>query len=454
MLRNLVSGAGIGARLIRSSGWITAGHFASQFIRMGSNLILTRLLFPEAFGVMALITVFLVGLTMLSDIGVSLSIQQSPRGDDPDFLDTAWTIQIIRGVVLWIACCFLGIFAAWIYDNELLRAMLPVAGLSLLVAGFNPTRIDAASRHLTLRRVTLLDFVSQVISVGMLLILAWQMKTVWSLIIGGVLGALVRLFIMNMFLPGPRNKLRWSPDAASELIKFGKWIFLSTLCGFLLTQGDKAILGKYLSLTTLGIYNIGYFMASFPQALSARIMGQVMIPMHRERPPGASASNYAKVRQARFAMTGFIFAMQFALAFLGVWIVELLYDPRFHPAGIIVVAIACMNVPYLIGMTYDFSALGNGDSRGVFYLLLIKATVQTILFIAGMEYYGLAGALIGVWLSQIIVHPLVARLAYKHGAWDPWHDLLYGVVGLSLTVAVLWFHWDSLSVLQVFASAQ
>ncbi len=454
MIRGVIGGTGIGARLIRSSGWVSLGYVASQVIRLGSNLILTRMLFPEAFGLMALITVFLVGLTMLSDIGVSPSIQQSARGDDPDFVNTAWTIQVVRGVILSIICALLGVVAAWFYGDDQLRTMLPVAGLSLLIAGFNPTRIDTASRHLALSRVTLLDLLSQIIGLAGMLVLVWALESVWALVIGGVFLTFVRLILMDLYLPGPRNRLNWTPDAASELIHFGKWIFLSTLCGFFLTQGDKAILGKYLSLSTLGIYNIGYFLAGFPQALVSRVMGQVMIPLHREHPPGESPENYAKVRRTRFVMTGGIFAMQFALAFSGVWIVALLYDARFFAAGSIVVAVACMNVPYLIGMTYDYAALSRGDSRGVFQLLLAKVIAQTSLFILGMEFYGLAGAFIGLWLSQILVHPLVIRLARKHGAWDPWHDLIYAAVGIMLTSAALWFHWADLAVLGLFGSDQ
>jgi hypothetical protein len=63
------------------------------------DLILTRLLFPEAFGLMALVQVFMGGLQMFSDLGVNMSIIQSKRGEDPDFLNTAWTFQILRGLI-------------------------------------------------------------------------------------------------------------------------------------------------------------------------------------------------------------------------------------------------------------------------------------------------------------------------------------------------------------------
>lgn len=449
-MRSLWQGGGLRERLLRSSGWLSFGFIVSQGLRLGSNLILTRLLFPEAFGLMALISVFIVGLGMLSDIGVAPSIQQSRHGDEPDFLNTAWTIQAVRGGLLWLLCWPLGIFATWLYDDVRFAAMLPVAGLSLLVAGFNPTRIDTASRHLALGRVTLLDLIAQGLGLVVMVTLAIAMKSVWALVLGGILSNLIRLFLMDRYLAGPRNRFRWDPAHANELIHFGKWIFLSTLCGFALSQGDKTILGTYINLEKLGIYNIGYFLASFPQALAARVMSQVMIPIHRECPPSASAKNYAQVRKTRFLMTAVVFAMQFTLALCGVWVIDLIYDARFAASGAVVVAVACMGIPYLIGMTYDYAALAQGDSRGLFRLLLIKTALQTTLFILGMEFGGLGGAFFGLWLSQVLAHPFVIMLARKHGAWDPWHDLFYTVLGLSMTLFILHHHRDVLAALQSF----
>ena len=73
---------------------------ASYAIRLLSTLLLTRLLEPEAFGLMTLAWVFLTALGMLSDIGTGPSVVRSPRGDQPEFLDTAWSIHAVRG--LWI----------------------------------------------------------------------------------------------------------------------------------------------------------------------------------------------------------------------------------------------------------------------------------------------------------------------------------------------------------------
>ena len=76
-------GSGLRARALRGSVLTVGGFGASQIFRLASNLILTRLLFPEAFGMMALIMVFLQGLAMFSDVGTGPAIMQSKRGDDP-----------------------------------------------------------------------------------------------------------------------------------------------------------------------------------------------------------------------------------------------------------------------------------------------------------------------------------------------------------------------------------
>ena len=142
-------------------------------------------------------------------------------------------------------------------------------------------RIDTANRHLLLGRVTALDLCAQIIGNLAIIALAFAMRSVWALVLGAIIGSAARLIIMSIWLPGPVNRFRWDRDAGRDLIHFGKWIFLSTACGFMLSQGDKAIFGAYLSLDELGIYNIGYFLASFPVLLAGAVVGRIMIPLYR-----------------------------------------------------------------------------------------------------------------------------------------------------------------------------
>ena len=262
-----LNGQALFDRALRGSAITALGYVASQGLRLASNLILARLLFPEAFGLMALVTVVLVGLAMFSDVGIGPAISRSPRGDDPAFLNTAWTMHVIRGVMLWLTALALAWPLAWFYEAPDLRNLLPVAGISLLIAGFNPTRIETANRHLLLGRVTVLDLISQAVGITAMIVLALVTGSVWSLVLGAVLAAMVKLVLMHLWLPGPRNRFSWERASAHELVHFGKWVFLSTACGFALSQGDRLILGAFLPLDRLGVYNIGYFLATLHQFL-------------------------------------------------------------------------------------------------------------------------------------------------------------------------------------------
>ena len=431
---------GLFARAMRGSAFTAGSYAISQIIRLGANLVLTRLLFPEAFGLMALVSVVLVGLAMFSDMGVGPAISQHPRGDERAFLDTAYSINVARGGLLWLLTCALAYPVAALYDAPDLRLLLPVAGITLLIAGFNPTRIDTANRHLLLGRLTLLDLMAQFIGIAAMLVLALVMQSVWALVIGAIFGSAAKLVILSKWLPGPANRVRWDKEAAHDLIHFGKWIFLSTACGFLLAQGDKAIFGAYLSLQELGVYNIGYFLASFPVLLAGAVVGRIMIPLYRDHPPAASAANFTKMRRLRFGVTGGTLILLAVLALTGVALVGVMYDARYAGAGAIVVAIACMQMPGVVGMTYDQSALAAGDSRTYFLLMALKATVQTAAFLIGAAQGGVMGALLAQAIALVLLHPAIVLLARKHRVWDPVHDAVFLGLAAGLAGLALWWH--------------
>ncbi len=427
-------------RALRGSA-LTAGSFViTQGLRLASNLILTRLLFPEAFGLMALVSVVLVGLQMFSDTGIGPAISRSPRGDDPAFLDTAWSLNVARGALLWVLACALAWPLAQLWDAPDLTALLPVAALTLVISGFNPTRIDTANRHLVLGRLTALDLAAQVIGIMAMVALAFAMGSVWALVIGAIIGSAAKLALTWAGLPGHRNRLRWERTAGRELLGFGKWIFLSTLCGFLLAQGDKAVLGGVLSLEELGIYNIGFFLASFPVLLAGAVVSRVMIPLYRDHPPGASPENAARMRRMRLGLSVTVLLLLAAMALGGQPLVRLLYDDRYLAAGAMVTLIALAQMPGVVGMTYDQSALAAGDGRGYFLLLAARAGVQTAALVVGAAQAGLVGALIGQGLAALAVHPLIVRLAWKHRAWDPLHDAIAGGLMLALAATVVALH--------------
>lgn len=442
-----IGGSGMLARVARGSALTTLGFAVSNAVRLGANLILARLLFPEAFGLMALVTVVLVGLTMFSDIGITPGIQRSARGDEPDFLNTAWTLQIIRSVILFVVGCALAWPMAHVYGEPILLQLIPVAAISLLVLAAQPTRFETAQRHMLLGRLTLLELISQIISVAAMVVLAWVWGSVWALVVGNIVAAALRVALSWTLLPGIVNRPRLERAAVRELITFGKWIFLSTVAGFALLHGDKLVLGRVLSAEGLGIYNIGYFLAGFPLLLGQALIGRMMVPIYRENPPSASADNFARLRRIRMALSLLQLLLAAPLALGGFWLVGLLYDARYAASAAVLVVISVALLPQMLLLTYDQVALASGDSRGFFVLAATRACMMVGMMLLAAPALGVAGVAGAMGLTALLCYPLVVRLARRHGAWDGLHDLTMGLAAAALAGLALWLHGPALAML-------
>src|SRR5690606_255388 len=163
-----------------------------------------------------------------------------------NFLNTAWTIQVIRGVVIWFIACLGAYPYAAIYNEPLLEAMLPVAGLTAIIAGFNSTSLATSNRKLNLSRLTILELIAQIVSIIVMILLVFIHPTVWGLVACGITSDIVKMSLSHLWIGEIKNKFFWEKDAASKLFRFGKWILASTALTFFARQIDRMLLGFLL----------------------------------------------------------------------------------------------------------------------------------------------------------------------------------------------------------------
>lgn len=442
---NRFKGEALRAKAMRGGGLTIANMFASNLLRLAGNLVLTRLLFPEAFGLMALVQTFIAGMKMLSDTGVSPSIIRSERGDDPIFLNTAWTVQICRGLLLWVLACILAWPLSAFYEEPILMWMMPVAGLSVLISSFTPTKVATAKRHLALGRLTVINVTTNAIGLVVTIAFAWWLQSVWALVVGGIVSSLISVLAQHWFLPGIRNRLLWNRDAFLELFDFGKFILLSSVLGFIMNKGDKLVLGKYLTMADFGVYNIGAMLAGLPLMFSVALIKGVVFPICRVRPVSESAANRRKVFRARRLVVAGALSITSVLALSGVPLIDLLYDPRYAAAGPIVVLSCLALVPQIIMRSYSAIFLSAGDSKSVFRLTLIGAILQITLLILAVQYVGVFGAILVPGLVAMLVSPFRVRFLRQHKGWDPVGDMLLSSFGFGVSGLACWMYWDDLA---------
>ncbi len=425
------------SKLFRGSVWVLAGYGGSQALRLVGNLILWRLLYAEAFGLMAIVNVLMQGLAMFSDVGIGPSIVQSAHGDDPDYLNTAWTIQVLRGFALCIAGALIAVPVAKFYGEPQLASLVPVVALGAAISGFNSTRLFTVTRSIALGRLTLMDLIAQVVGLVVMIIWAFLHRNLWALVIGGLVSSVVRLVLSHTFLPGIRNRLQWDRASARTLARFGRWIFFSTLLTFAVAQSDRLIFGKFVPMAMLGVYSIATNWAGLPTSVLSRVFDSVIFPqLSRLHHSGSDFSGgFLKARAPWLLLAGLASA---CLIGGGPALIRLLYDDRAREAGWIVQVMGVGVWLLALENANGIALLALGKPKWVAAGSAAKLAGMAVLIPLGMTYFGFKGAVVGFSGSELLRYITSAtgarRMRISGFAQDV---LLTGLVGLTAGIGLL-----------------
>jgi O-antigen/teichoic acid export membrane protein len=385
---------------IRSGIWTIAGYGANQVIRFGSNLVLTKLLVPEFFGLMGLVNTLRVGIELFSDLGISQSIVNNKRGDEPDFLNTAWTLQIIRGLIIWCFCLLITFPVAKFYGDPRLLWLIPIVGITSVIDGFGSTAIHSLHRSMHMGRYTIFELILQILTLSILIFLAWIYPNVLSLAIGGVIASLMRMVGSYWLIPGYKNHLAWDKDAVEQIVSFGKWMFVASGLIFVAEQADRLILAKLLSFKVFGVYTIAYALASIPREVIKQLSHRVIFPAISNRTDLTRESLRAKIlTQRRLILIGFAVFLA-VLVTVGDLVIAILYDKRYTQATWMM-PILCSGIwfsllfhttsPALLAIGKPLYAAQSNFAR--FILIAVGINV-------GFYFYGVLGAVIVIGISD------------------------------------------------------
>jgi O-antigen/teichoic acid export membrane protein len=428
------------ARAIGGTVWTAVGYGGEQLLRFGSNLILTRLLFPEAFGLMALTSIFITGLQMLSDVGLGPAIIQSRHGESPRLLNTAWTVQIVRGFLLTLFAAALAWPISEFYGERQLLMLIPAAAAGLTLRGFTSTRVYVLNRQLNLRRLTAMELGVRVLAALTTIWAAWILRSVWALVIGALIGDLARVGLSHLLLPGIRNRLHWDRQAVGELLRVGRWILLSTALTFGVQNLDQLTMGQLLSVRELGIYTIALLLSRTVLMAGRTISSRVLFPMLSETIREDPHLFYGRLRKVRMMWVVPTAVALVALAIGGEIVVRFLYPQEFHEAGWMLRILAAGSIAALLNQSSGVIWPSLGEFRMITLLMIVQISVLFPAMIAGHSLYGIVGFVGGVALVELLVYPVQAFLARRRDLWQPEVDIpvmftCYSLIGLGAWLA-------------------
>lgn len=399
---------GLRARVVRATSWSVAAYGVGFAIRVGSNLVLTRLLTPDDFGLMTLLSIVIAGLYLLSDFGVTPCVVRSPRGDEPTFRDTAWTLTLVRGSALFVIACVLAYPTSRFYDEPDLAYLIPaLAGGSLFIGSFRSIKVVAAERHLNARRVSLFELVSQIVTVVVTIIWAYLWPSIWALVGGAIISSSLHVMLSFTMFPGRNDRLCWDRSSLTELLGFGRWVFLSTGLMFLAGQTDRVILSQFVTFATLGVVGIGLQLAEMPRQLLTRLCNQVLLPAMSkvmDRPRDELRQLIEKQRRRALPLAAVVLALGFSLSDVAV---NVLYDDRYAAAGWVVAVMLLSTWIALLSMSVDPALIALGKPK---YVAIANACVMLVNFVGvplGFLTFGLVGAIGAMAAKQLAYYAVI-----------------------------------------------
>lgn len=400
--------------------WTAMAYGVTQSLRLVNSFILTHLLLPEFFGLIVLTSTLVNGTRMLSDIGLLPAVIGSPRGDEPIFLDTAWTIQIVRGTALWLISLVIALPVAHFYHDSRLMVLIPVLAFTCVLDGFASANMMTAARHIGVRRLLLIDFAGQIFTIAVGIAWALVSPTIWALVAGTLASSVFKTTVSHIpyILPGRRNHFAWEKDAVQSLVHFGKWIMLGTAFYFFASQADKLILGRLITFTLLGVYGMAFQFADIPRQVIQQFSYRVGLPFIAKMthlPLPEFRQNCLKYRFYVLCAGAFVLS---AVVVCGGPLILHIYDHRYADAG--------WMVPIL--------------ALGLWHTLLYSTTGDILLALGKSKYntIGTASFCITIFISLPIAfhffHMLGAVIAVAAGDFPFYLVLAFGVSRVKVSV--------------------
>lgn len=391
-------------------GWNGLLKIVTIVVAAAKIFVLARLLSPRDFGLFSLVAIALGLMESMTETGINTTIVQSSKRVTY-FLDTAWVISILRGLLISIFMLFLGLIMQQIYQEPNLLFLIAVAAFIPLVRGFINPAVVKLHKDLQFFRDTLYRF--SLIVVDFFAAIAWALifPSPLAFIFAMLTAAFFEVFVTFVFF-SERPTFSFLPSRAQEILHNAKGLSLSAVLNYAVQNVDNLILGKVVGTTSLGLYANGFNLSHKTNVELAKSVQHGIFPVYVRIMGDTARLKRAFIRSTLISFAAFsVIAIPFLL--FPNTMVQVLFGPKWKGVEVI--------LPWLIigGLLQSLAILS-------FPLLIAKRQytwinshlfVQIVLLIGGLlimaPRWGLLGGVLAVVLARLISLPITL-----YGAWQ------------------------------------
>ncbi len=426
---------------MRGSFFLACGSIADRGLAFVRNMILTRLLLPEAMGIMVILLSLIAFFEVITDVGIKISVIQNKQGAKPVFLNTAWWFQSIRGIGLYVAGFMLAPWVFWFFFGgkvEVLRLhpqeeLILMMRTMFLVVLFN-SLISPASfvleKELKFSKLLFLNQGSAILGTITTVLLCFWLRNAWAMVWGNVITAALRTVLSFGFCPFlPR--FAFEKESFRELTGFAGKMFGLSLLTYLAFNIDILFLGRFVSAEKVGFYGMAATLASVPRDLFGRIINPVLLPAFSEKQDQNQTLSKIILRITRYTSLFGLLWVPVAFIF-GDTILSIVYGSDYAGADWAFGFFCCTVFVVLHSMIQANLLLAKGLPEKHRFFTLLRVLLIVILVYPLVVQYGIAGAALTLLIANaaafLVQIKLIKRLVgfSEKAYWQTWLPGLFG----------------------------
>lgn len=391
-------------RVLKGSFWILSIRIIGKILSFARIVILARILSPNDFGLMGIAMLTLMALETFSLTGLGTALVQK-KGDFESYLDSTWTVNMLRGIILFGIVYIIAPFTAAFFKEPSATLIIRVMGVSMLITGFTSMGITCLRKELEFNKLFIYHLTSALADFIVAVSIAFALKNVWALVFGKIAGSFAGMVTSYLIHPY-RPRISIEREKAGELFTYGRWILGTSMLFFLLNQGGDILVGRLLGATMLGFYTMAM---RIPNLIATEITSpliSVTFPAFSKIQSYTSDLKraYLKVLQ----VTAFI-----ALPLMGLIIVlafdftKLILGEKWMPIVPAMQVLACWASVYAINSTIWplFRGIGRPDLETK--LRFASLILLVLLIIPFTSRWGMLGTALAVFINVTILSPVI-----------------------------------------------
>lgn len=426
---------GMKTKILSGLLWKFAERIGAQGVGFIVSIILARLLSPEDYGLISLITIFISISSVFVSSGFGNALIQKKDADEIDF-SSVFFFNIFMSIMLYIILFLMSPNIADFYGKSELIPVIRVLGLSLIISGINNMQSAYVSKTMEFKKFFYSTLIGTILSAFVGIAMAYRGYGVWALVVQQLSNSLVDTIVL-WFTVKWRPKMIFSIKRLKLLFSFGWKLLISGLIDILYNNIYGLLIGKIYNPYLLGLYNRGN---QFPNIIVSNINGpiqSVLLPALSEEQDNKERLK-AMVRRSIVTSSFIIYPMMVGMAAIAKPMVTILLGEQWLGC-VFFLQISCITLAFWPIHTANLQAINAVGRSDIFLKLEIIKKVLGISVLIISIPFGINVMVIGRacqgFISTIInAFPNKKLLGYSFV--EQWKDLIPSLV-LSLFMGVV-----------------